>query len=213
MVGRLTARHPFNINPLTRLKKTANTYHEEYCNFRGSRCRKGTQSDYIVEKYGLTHISTGDLLRKEIADATPLGLRIKGIMDAGQLVSDDIVIEMIDNAIAHDTKGILFDGFPRNVAQAETLDRLLEKHGRTLTCMVRLDVPREELIRRMLERAKVSGRSDDNEETIKNRLVEYENKTLPVASYYSKQGKEVKINGLGDIKRISQDIANAIDSL
>ena len=138
---------------------------------------KGTQSDYIVEKYGLTHISTGDLLRKEIADATPLGLRIKGIMDAGQLVSDDIVIEMIDNAIAHDTKGILFDGF------------------------------------RMLERAKVSGRSDDNEETIKNRLVEYENKTLPVASYYSKQGKEVKINGLGDIKRISQDIANAIDSL
>jgi adenylate kinase len=174
---------------------------------------KGTQSDFIVEKYGLTHISTGDLLRKEIADKTPLGLRIKDIMDAGQLVSDDIVVEMIDNAIGRDTKGILFDGFPRNVAQAETLDRLLAKHGRTLTCMVRLDVPREELIRRMLERAKVSGRSDDNEETIKNRLVEYENKTLPVASYYEKQGKEVKINGLGDIKRISLDIANAIDSL
>ena len=174
---------------------------------------KGTQSDFIVEKYGLTHISTGDLLRKEIADGTPLGLRIKGIMDAGQLVSDDIVVEMIDNAIARDTKGILFDGFPRNVAQAETLDRLLAKHGRTLTCMVRLDVPREELIRRMLERAKVSGRSDDNEETIKNRLVEYENKTRPVASYYEKQGKEVKINGLGDIKRISLDIANAIDTL
>ena len=174
---------------------------------------KGTQSDFIVEKYGLTHISTGDLLRKEIADGTPLGLRIKGIMDAGQLVSDDIVVEMIDNAIARDTKGILFDGFPRNVAQAETLDRLLAKHGRTLTCMVRLDVPREELIRRMLERAKVSGRSDDNEETIKNRLVEYENKTLPVASYYEKQGKEVKINGLGDIKRISLDIASAIDTL
>ncbi len=174
---------------------------------------KGTQSDFIVEKYGLTHISTGDLLRKEIADGTPLGLRIKGIMDAGQLVSDDIVVEMIDNAITRDTKGILFDGFPRNVAQAETLDRLLAKHGRTLTCMVRLDVPREELIRRMLERAKVSGRSDDNEETIKNRLVEYENKTLPVASYYEKQGKEVKINGLGDIKRISLDIANAIDTL
>jgi adenylate kinase len=174
---------------------------------------KGTQSDFIVEKYGLTHISTGDLLRKEIADQSPLGLRIKDIMDAGQLVSDDIVVEMIDNAIARDTKGILFDGFPRNVAQAETLDRLLAKHGRTLTCMVRLDVPREELIRRMLERAKVSGRSDDNEETIKHRLVEYENKTLPVAAYYEKQGKEVKINGLGDIKRISLDIAQAIDSL
>ena len=174
---------------------------------------KGTQSDFIVEKYNLTHISTGDLLRKEIADKTPLGLRIKSIMDAGQLVSDDIVVEMIDNAIARDTKGILFDGFPRTVAQAETLDRLLAKHGRTLTCMVRLDVPREELIRRMLERAKVSGRSDDNEETIKNRLVEYENKTLPVASYYEKQGKAVAINGLGDIQRISQDIASAIDAL
>jgi adenylate kinase len=174
---------------------------------------KGTQSDFIVEKYGLTHISTGDLLRKEIADQTDLGKRIKSIMDAGQLVSDDIVIEMIDNAIAHDSKGILFDGFPRNVAQAEVLDQLLAKHGRTLTCMVRLDVPREELIRRMLERAKVSGRSDDNEETIKNRLVEYENKTLPVASYYAKQGKEVKINGLGDIKRISDDIVNAIEAL
>ncbi|MBR3724154.1 MAG: adenylate kinase [Bacteroidales bacterium] len=174
---------------------------------------KGTQSDYIVEKFGLTHISTGDLLRKEIADRTPLGLRIKDIMDAGQLVSDDIVVEMIDNAIARDTKGILFDGFPRNVAQAEILDQLLAKHGRSLTCMIRLDVPREELIRRMLERAKISGRSDDNEETIKNRLVEYENKTLPVSAYYNKQGKEIKINGLGDIARISQDIAKAIESL
>ena len=174
---------------------------------------KGTQSDYIVERYGLTHISTGDLLRKEIADQTELGKRIKSIMDAGQLVSDDIVIEMIDNAIGRDTKGILFDGFPRNVAQAEVLDQLLAKHGRTLTCMVRLDVPREELIRRMLERAKTSGRSDDNEETIKHRLVEYENKTLPVAAYYNKQRKELKINGLGDIKRISEDIAHAIDSI
>ena len=174
---------------------------------------KGTQSDFIVEKFGLTHISTGDLLRKEIKDETELGKRIKSIMDAGQLVSDDIVIEMMDNAIARDTKGILFDGFPRTVAQAEVLDKLLAKHGRTLTCMIRLDVPREELIHRMLERAKVSGRSDDNEETIKNRLVEYENKTRPVADYYNKQGKEVKVNGLGDIKRISEDIAKAIESL
>ena len=174
---------------------------------------KGTQSDFIVEKFELTHISTGDLLRKEIKDETELGKRIKSIMDAGQLVSDDIVIEMMDNAIARDTKGILFDGFPRTVAQAEVLDKLLAKHGRTLPCMIRLDVPREELIHRMLERAKVSGRSDDNEETIKNRLVEYENKTLPVADYYNKQGKEVKVNGLGDIKRISEDIAKAIESL
>ena len=200
MADVVTLRHPFHV-------------YTSIVIFGAPGAGKGTQSDFIVEKYNLTHISTGDLLRKEIADKTPLGLRIKSIMDAGQLVSDDIVVEMIDNAIARDTKGILFDGFPRTVAQAETLDRLLAKHGRTLTCMVRLDVPREELIRRMLERAKVSGRSDDNEETIKNRLVEYENKTLPVASYYEKQGKAVAINGLGDIQRISQDIANAIDAL
>ena len=103
---------------------------------------KGTQSDFIVEHYGLTHVSTGDLLRKEIADQTELGKRIKNIMDNGQLVSDDIVIEMIDKAIAADTKGMLFDGFPRTVAQAETLDQLLAKHGRTLTCMVQLDLAR-----------------------------------------------------------------------
>jgi len=174
---------------------------------------KGTQSDFLVERFHLTHISTGDLLRKEIADQTELGKRIKSIMDAGQLVSDDIVVEMIDNAIARDTQGILFDGFPRNVAQAEVLDKLLAKHGRSLTCMVRLDVPREELIRRMLERAKVSGRSDDNEETIKNRLVEYENKTLPVAAYYEKQGKAININGFGDIKQISMDIEKAVATI
>ena len=174
---------------------------------------KGTQSDLLVERYHLTHISTGDLLRKEIAEKTALGIRIKNIMDAGQLVSDDIVVAMIDNAIANDSHGILFDGFPRNVAQAETLDKLLAKHGRSLSCMIQLDVPREELIRRMLERAKVRGRSDDNEETIKNRLVEYENKTLPVAAYYARQNKQVIVNGLGSIDEISQNIIHSIDNL
>lgn len=172
---------------------------------------KGTQSDLLVEKYHLNHISTGDLLRKEIAEQTELGKRIKGIMDAGNLVSDDIVVEMMDKAISKDTQGILFDGFPRNVAQAETLDQLLAKHNRKLTCMVSLDVPREELIRRMLERAKVSGRSDDNEETIKNRLKEYEAKTLPVAAYYDKKRQLVKVNGFGDIKKISEDVITEIE--
>lgn len=171
---------------------------------------KGTQSEFIVQRYGLTHISTGDLLRKEIADRTELGLRIKSIMDSGSLVSDDIVVEMIDKAIAADTQGILFDGFPRNVKQAEILDQLLAKHGRAITCMVRLDVPKEELIQRMLLRAKVSGRSDDNEETIRHRLVEYEEKTLPVASYYEKQGKELFIDGTGSIEDISKRIIDAI---
>ena len=174
---------------------------------------KGTQSDLLVERYNLNHISTGDLLRKEIADQTELGKRIKSIMDSGSLVSDDIVVEMIDKAIAADTQGILFDGFPRNVAQAETLDKLLAKHGRKLTCMVSLDVPREELVRRMLERAKVSGRSDDNEETIKNRLKEYEAKTLPVAAYYEGKGLHVKVNGFGDIKEISAAIIAEIEKL
>ncbi len=172
---------------------------------------KGTQSDLLVERYHLNHVSTGDLLRKEIAEATELGKRIKSIMDSGSLVSDDIVVEMIEKVIANDKNGILFDGFPRNVAQAETLDRLLQKHGRKLTCMVSLDVPREELIRRMLERAKVSGRSDDNEETIKNRLKEYEAKTLPVAAYYESKGLHVKVNGFGDIKEISSAIVAEIE--
>lgn len=172
---------------------------------------KGTQSDLLVKQYGLTHVSTGDLLRKEIADQTELGKRIKSIMDSGSLVSDDIVVEMIDNAIAKDNNGMLFDGFPRNVAQAEVLDKLLAKHGRKLTCMVSLDVPREELIRRMLERAKVSGRSDDNEETIKNRLKEYEAKTKPVADYYESKGLQVKVNGMGSVESISSAIISEID--
>lgn len=174
---------------------------------------KGTQSDLLVEKYGLNHVSTGELLRKEIADGTELGIRIKDIMDSGKLVSDDIVVEMMDKVIASDNKGILFDGFPRNVAQAETLDNLLAKHGKKLTCMVSLDVPREELIRRMLERAKVSGRSDDNEETIKSRLQEYESKTKPVAEYYKKKNMLVEVNGTGAIKDISCSIIKEIEKI
>ena len=172
---------------------------------------KGTQSELIVEKYHLNHVSTGDLLRKEIAQQTELGKRIKDIIDAGKLVSDDIVTAMIDNAIENDTQGMLFDGYPRNVAQAETLDRLLKKHGRELTCMISLDVPQEELVRRMLERAKISGRSDDNETTIKSRLEEYEAKTLPVATYYEGHGKLKKLNGFGEINAIFDDITAAID--
>lgn len=174
---------------------------------------KGTQSKMLVEKYNLTYVSTGEALRKEIADGTELGMRIKDIMDAGQLVSDEIVVEMIDKIIAGNTrKGVLFDGFPRNVAQAETLDRLLAKYGTSLLCMISLDVPREELVRRMLERAKTSGRSDDNEETIKNRLCEYENKTLPVADYYKQKGLYVAVNGFGDIDDISRNIMKEIDA-
>ena len=171
---------------------------------------KGTQSDYIVQHYGLTHVSTGDLLRKEIADQTELGLRIKSLMDNGQLVSDDIVIEMIDKAIAADTRGILFDGFPRTVAQAQALDTLLAKHGRVVTCMIDLEVPREELMHRLLERAKIQGRSDDNEVTISHRLEEYRTKTLPVAEHYAAQGKKIVIDGLGTVEEIATRVRQSI---
>ena len=171
---------------------------------------KGTQSEFIVEHYGLTHVSTGDLLRHEIAEQTELGKRIKSIMDAGQLVSDDIVVEMMDKAIAADNKGMLFDGFPRTVAQAEVLDQLLAKHGREVSCMVQLDVPQDELMHRLMERAKIQGRADDNEQTIKARLHEYESKTLPVADFYAKQGKQRLINGLGSVEEIAQRIREAI---
>ncbi len=172
---------------------------------------KGTQSDYIVQHFGLTHVSTGDLLRKEIADATELGLRIKSLMDDGQLVSDDIVIEMIDRAVAADRKGMLFDGFPRTVAQAQAFDTLLAKHGREVTCMVDLEVPEEELMRRLLERAKIQGRADDNEVTISHRLTAYREKTLPVAEYYASQGKKIVIDGLGTIKEIWQRILQELE--
>lgn len=173
---------------------------------------KGTQSKMLVEKYGLSYVSTGDALRKEIADGTEIGKRIKSLMDNGQLVPDEIVVEIIENIIRNNTKaGILFDGFPRNVAQAKTLDALLARYNTSLLCMISLDVPREELIRRMLERAKVSGRSDDNEETIKKRLVEYESKTLPVSDYYKEKGIYSAVNGFGEIEKISKDIMSVID--
>mgnify|MGYP002623041740 CR=1 FL=1 len=171
---------------------------------------KGTQSTFIVERYGLTHLSTGDLLRKEIADGTALGIRIKHIMDAGGLVSDDIVVEMIDKAISTDKRGILFDGFPRTVAQAEVLDDLLERHGRSVFRTVLLEVPRNELMRRLLERARIQGRADDNEETIVNRLIEYDNKTYPVANHYARQGKLTVVEGTGSVEEIRDRIFAAL---
>lgn len=174
---------------------------------------KGTQCDLLVERFDLCHISTGDLLRREIANQTELGKQIKSLMDSGSLVSDAIVEEMINNVLKSETRGILFDGFPRTVAQAEALDKLLADNGRKLDCTVSLDVPQDELVRRIILRGKESGRSDDNEESVKHRLAEYENKTLPVADFYRKQGKLVEVNGLGKIEEISANIVKSIENL
>ena len=173
---------------------------------------KGTQSENIINKYGLVHLSTGDLLRAEKNSGSELGNKIKELIDNGNLVPDSLVEEMVKKNVTNNKEaaGFIFDGFPRTVAQAETLDRLLAKHGRELTCMVQLEVPEEELMRRLLERAKIQGRADDNEATINNRLREYANKTLPVAKYYAAQGKQRVIDGLGSIEDIADRIKKAI---
>lgn len=176
---------------------------------------KGTQSDLIIEKYGLNHISTGDVLRNEMKNGTPLGQTARQYIDEGKLVPDSLIIDMLAkvyDSFGNEHKGVIFDGFPRTVPQAEALKKMLAERGHEVAAMIELDVPEDELMSRLVKRGLESGRSDDNEETIKNRLVEYENKTLPVADYYAAQGKRLLINGLGAIDKISASIAEAIDA-
>ena len=176
---------------------------------------KGTQSENIIEKYGLNHISTGDLFRKHLGEGTDLGKLAQSYMDNGKLVPDKVVIGMVDDHIdnQNDPKGFIFDGFPRTVAQAEALDELLDSRGTSISCMVMLDVPEDELRKRLLERGKTSGRADDqNEEKINVRIQEYLNKTVPVAEFYAVQSKDCKINGVGSIDQIFSDISKALDT-
>ena len=175
---------------------------------------KGTQSEKLIAKYGLNHLSTGDLLRSEIAAKTPLGLEAKNIMDKGQLVPDEVVIGMISSALdANPTaKGFLFDGFPRTEAQAQALDNLLAGHQLAINHMIALEVSEEELTQRLLERGKTSGRPDDqNEELIRKRVQEYGEKTAPVAGYYAAQHKFSGINGIGEIEDIFSQIIAIIE--
>lgn len=174
---------------------------------------KGTQSQNLINKYGLVHLSTGDLLRTEIARGTELGVKAKEIMDRGILVSDDIVIGMIENKLDANpsANGFIFDGFPRTKAQAEALDDLLQKKGTAISCMLALEVDETELTRRLLERGKESGRADDRDEaTIKNRINEYNNKTLPLKEYYSAEGKFHSIHGIGSVNDIFNDMVNRL---
>ncbi|MCK5857483.1 MAG: adenylate kinase [Bacteroidales bacterium] len=173
---------------------------------------KGTQSKYLVEKYNLTYISTGDILRVEIAEGSELGNKAKNIIAAGRLVSDDLIVQIIEKKILAEKKdGILFDGFPRTVVQAYILDGLLLKLDTSLSMMLSLEVPKEELITRLLERGKSSGRSDDNLTVIQSRLKEYEEKTMPLVDFYKDRGKYIAINGVGDINDITNHLNDAIE--
>ncbi|RRN77623.1 adenylate kinase [Pseudoxanthomonas sp. SGD-10] len=176
---------------------------------------KGTQSQKLIDKYSLIHLSTGDILRAEISNGTALGLEAKKLMDQGILVPDEVVIGMISNKLDanKDAKGFIFDGFPRTVAQAAALDQLLISKGESISGMIALEVNNEELERRLLLRGKESGRPDDqNPEIIKKRVEEYNNKTAPVANYYKEQNKFTGINGIGSIEEIFNNIVEVVDS-
>lgn len=177
---------------------------------------KGTQSENLIKKYSLAHVSTGDLLRKEISTNTQLGYLAKQHMDKGELVPDEIIIGMIDNfmdKLDRKTNGVIFDGFPRTVEQAKALKETLQSYKTDVTVMLNLEVPEDELVTRLIERGKTSGRSDDNLETIKKRIEVYNEQTKPVMHFYKAEGKLATINGVGSIDSIFEAISKAVDAV
>ena len=176
---------------------------------------KGTQSERIVEKYGINHISTGDVLRAEIKNGTELGKTAKGYIDQGQLIPDELMIDILASVFDsfEDSKGVIFDGFPRTIAQAEALKKMLAERGQDVTVMVDLEVPEDEQMTRLIKRGKDSGRADDNEETIKKRLHVYHSQTAPLIDWYKNEKKYQHINGLGTMDGIFADICEAVDKL
>ena len=176
---------------------------------------KGTQSERIVDKYGINHISTGDVLRAEIKNGTELGKTAKGYIDQGQLIPDELMIDILASVFDSfkDSKGVIFDGFPRTIAQAEALKKMLAERGQDVSVMVDLEVPEDELMVRLIKRGKDSGRADDNEETIKKRLHVYHSQTAPLIDWYKNEKKYQHINGLGTMEGIFAEICEAIDKL
>ncbi len=177
---------------------------------------KGTQSDLIIEHYGLEHISTGDVLRTEIKKGTELGKTAQSFIDKGNLIPDDLMISILANvydSFGRGHKGVIFDGFPRTIPQAEALKKMLDERGDKIAAMIELDVPEEELMQRLIKRGQESGRADDNEETIKKRLVVYHSQTQPLIEWYKKEGLHFHINGHGVLDRIFSDIKKVIDNL
>lgn len=177
---------------------------------------KGTQAELLINSFGLEHLSTGDLLRSEIAAKTQLSIEAKRYMDKGELVPDSVVIGIIKSKIQNnkETRGYIFDGFPRTVDQAKALDEMLNENGTPISGMLSLEVDKKELIDRLLSRGKVSGRPDDQDQTIiENRINVYNKKTLPLIQYYKPQGKHFGINGMGSIEEIADRLKTVVDKL
>ncbi|MBR1803430.1 MAG: adenylate kinase [Muribaculaceae bacterium] len=178
---------------------------------------KGTQSDNLIKTYGLFHISTGDVLRDNIKRGTELGATAKAYIDKGQLIPDDLMIgilaDVLDSNKEAAASGVIFDGFPRTIAQAEALETMLQERGTSVSAVIGLEVPEQELIDRIILRGQQTGRSDDNMETVKNRLAVYHNQTSPLQAFYKEKGLYHAIKGTGKIEEIFADIRRAIDSL
>ena len=177
---------------------------------------KGTQSDKLIEKYGLGHISTGDVLRNEIKNGTELGQTAKGYIDNGQLIPDDLMVTILASVydgFGKEHAGVIFDGFPRTIPQAEALKKMLAERGHQIDAMIELSVPEDELMARLLNRGKLTGRSDDNEETIKKRLEVYHNQTAPLIEWYENEGIHHHVEGLGTVDEIFDRICAVVDAL
>jgi adenylate kinase len=175
---------------------------------------KGTQASKLVDKYTLLHISTGDLFRHEMGNNTPLGIKAKEFMNQGQLVPDEITIGMLKNKVLanREVNGYIFDGFPRTIAQSEALDALLHEMSQAITALIALEVEEEEIVNRLLQRGKTSGRADDNDEIlIRKRMAVYREETAPVFEYYGNQNKAIKIEGVGSIDDIFTSLCSEID--
>lgn len=177
---------------------------------------KGTQSDKMIGKYGFGHISTGDVLRNEIKNGTALGKTAKSYIDNGQLIPDALMVDILASvydSFGKEHKGVIFDGFPRTTPQAEALKKMLNERGHKIAAMIELSVPEEELMARLINRGKESGRSDDNKETIKKRLNVYHTQTAPLIDWYKKEGVHHHVEGLGTVDDIFARISNVIDEL
>lgn len=174
---------------------------------------KGTQSQKITEKYNIRHISTGDILRSEVKQQTQLGMQAQSLMEKGELVPDELLIKILHSVMDKnkDTAGFIFDGFPRTLVQARELDKLMERMNDSIDLVVSLDVPDEEVVSRLLKRAEIEGRKDDNRQTIENRLNVYKRQTSPLLEYYDEANKLEKVNGVGSVDDIFDSICKVID--